>query len=152
ASMRETMSYNMSPAIAFVGGPGGTPNSQGITATIANASDDYVLYYDLYAGMFNLSFTGMSWVYGQQTYPATQPNGCTTWGARRYPGFILFSPQQQCFTDFEGYRDDAFPFVTSNPSGIPDSLHILIGVTSQCFRFAITLGCNSNEGGYFDNI
>src|SRR5262249_827176 len=58
----------------------------------------------------------------------------------------------QCFTDLEGYRDDAFPLTTSNPNGIPDSLHILIGVTSQCFRFNITLGCNSNEGGYFDNI
>src|SRR5262245_65897160 len=35
---------------------------------------------------------------------------------------------------------------------MPDSLHVLIGVTQQCFRFAISLGCNSNDGMYFDNI
>jgi hypothetical protein len=152
ASMRETMSYNMSPSIAFIGGPGGTANSQGISSSIASASEDYILWYDLYAGMFNLSFTGMSWVFGQQTYPAIQSNGCKAWGNRQYPGFIIFNPEPQCFTDLEGYRDDGFPFRTSNPSGIPDSLHILIGVTSQCFRFNITLGCNSSQGGYFDNI
>src|SRR5258708_8092074 len=56
-SMRETMSYIMSPSIAFVPGPGGVPNGQGITASIAAASDDYILWYDLYAGMFNLPFT-----------------------------------------------------------------------------------------------
>ena len=152
ASMRETMSYIMSPSLAFVPGSGGVPNGQGITASIASASNDYILWYDMYAGMFNLQFTGMSWVMGQQTYPAIQTNGCKTWGDRRYPGFIIFNPEPQCFTDFEPFRGNGFPFRTSNASGIPDSLHLLIGVTSQCFRFNITLGCNSNEGGYFDNI
>ena len=151
-SMRETMSYIMSPSIAFVPGPGGAPNSQGITASIASVSDDYVLWYDIYAGMFNLQFTGMTWVFGQQTYPALQTNGCKTWGDRRYPGFTIFNPEPQCFTDAEPFFGDGFPFRTSNASGIPDSLHLLIGVTSQCFRFNITLGCNSSEGGYFDNI
>ena len=152
AAMRESMTYNQSPTIDFLPGPGGVPNAQGITASIASASDDWILWYDIYAGMFNLTFTGISWVWGYQAYPALQPNGCKGWGERQYPSFIVFNPEPQCFTDFEPYIGNGFPFRTSNPSGIPDSLRQLIGVTSQCFRFNITLGCNSNEGGYFDNI
>ncbi len=152
ASLRETMTYIETPTIDFLPGPGGVPNGQGITASIAAASDDWILWYDIYAGMFNLQFTGMSWVWGSQAYPATQSNGCKGWGERNYPGFIVFNPEPQCFTDFEPFNGNGQPFRTSNPSGIPDSLRLLMGVTSQCFRFNITLGCNSSEGGYFDNV
>jgi hypothetical protein len=152
ASLRESMTYIESPTIDFLPGPGGVPNGQGITASIAAASDDYILWYDMYAGMFNLSFTGMSWVWGSQVYPAIQTNGCKGWGERNYPGFIVFNPEPQCFTDWEPYRGNGMPFKTSNPSGIPDSVRIIMGMTSQCFRFNITLGCNSSDGGYFDNV
>ena len=152
AAFRETMSYFMSPTINFKGGPGGTKNAQGVNSTIASPSDDYILYYDLYAGAANLFFTGISWVMGWQAYPARQQNGATTWTDRAYPGFILFNPEPQCFSDIEGFRDNGFPFNTSNPGGIPDSLKLLMGVTQQCFRFNITLGCHSDEGMYFDNI
>src|SRR5262249_4824928 len=40
---------------------------------------------------------------------------------------------------------------TINAGGIPDSIRIFLAHQQQCFRFAISLGCNSNEGGYFDN-
>ena len=112
----------------------------------------YVLFYDIYAGMFNFAFTGHVWVFGSQCYPAQQPNGAKCWGQPRYGGFIVFNPEPQCFTDFEGARDNGTPFLTSNPSGIPDSLRCFVEHESECFRFAITLGCNSNEGGYFDNV
>ena len=130
----------------------GVPNSMGITATIATASDDYVLWYDLYAGMFNLQFSGETWNFGSQCYPAQQPNGAKCWGQVRYPGFIVFNPEPQCFTDFEGARDNGTAFLTSNASGVPDSLRVFMAHQQQCFRFAISLGCNSNEGGYFDNV
>src|ERR1041385_4464612 len=150
---RECMDYIMSPTINLVGkGPGGaTPNGMGITSSIANASRDVILWYDLYAGASNLSFTGISWVYGYQAYPNLSTNGAKEWGNRQYPGFIIFNPEPQCFTDFEPFAGNGFPFRSSNP-GVPDSLRLLIGVTQQCFRFAISLGCNSNDGMYFDNI
>ena len=149
---RETSTYCMSPTINLVGGPGGTKNSQGISTTIANASDDYILWYDMYAGAANLFFTGISWGWGSQSYPGIQPNGAIGWAERNYPGFIVFNPEPQCFTDLEGFIDNGTPFRTSKPGGIPDSLRLLMGVAQQCFRFNITLGCNSNEGMYFDNV
>jgi len=150
---RECMDYMMSPTINLVGkGPGGTtPNAMGITSSIAHATDDIYLWYDLYAGAANLNFTGISWQFGVQTYPGTQANGAKEWGGREY-SFVLFNPEPQCFTDFEGFAGSALSLLTSNLSGIPDSLHVLLGVTQQCFRFAVTLGCNSNDGIYFDNI
>ncbi|MEQ1832228.1 MAG: hypothetical protein ABL977_04170, partial [Candidatus Eisenbacteria bacterium] len=153
-SMREISQYCMSPSISFVGtGPGGSlPNSQGISASIASASDDWILWYDMYAGMFNLSFSGNSWVFGHQCYPGVQVgNAGKAWGQPAVGGFIVFNPEPQCFTDFEPVLGNGTPFRTSNPSGIPDSVRILLAHQQQCFRFGISLGCNSNEGGYFDN-
>jgi hypothetical protein len=152
ASMRETMDYIMSPTIDLTDGPGGGLNPMGLRQSIARATDDIYLWYDLYAGCANLSFTGVSWVFGVQAYPATQLNGAKVWGNRQYPGFIIFNPEPQCFTDFEPMAGNGLPILTSNASGIPDSLHFLLGVTQQCFRFAVTLGCNSSDGMYFDNV
>jgi hypothetical protein len=62
------------------------------------------------------------------------------------------NPEPQCFTDIEGFRDNGTSFRTSRAGGIPDSLRLYWSHQQQCFRFAISLGCNSNEGGYFDNM
>jgi len=150
-AFREISHNTFSPTINFVPGPGGVANSMGISATIRNVTDDYVKWYDMYAGMFNLFFTGESWIFGSQCYPAIQPNGAEIWGQPNFGGFILFNPEPQCFTDIEGVRDNGTPFKTSRPGGIPDSVRIFFGHQQQCYRFAITLGCNSDEGGYFDN-
>ena len=152
SSMRETMSYIMSPTFAFVPGPGGVPNGQGMTASIASPSDDYILWYDMYAGMFNLSFTGESWAFGSQCYPGKMPNGGECWGQLQFPPFIVFNPEPQCFTDLEGFGDNGTSFRTSRAGGIPDSLRLYMAHQQQCFRFAVSTGCNSNEGGYFDSI
>jgi hypothetical protein len=151
-AFREVSQHAVSPTINFIEAAPGVPNSMGITATTASASDDYTLFYDLYAGMFNLSFSGESWNFGSMCYPATQPNGAKCWGGVRYGGFIVFNPEPQCFTDIEGARDNGTPFITSNPSGVPDSLRCFMAHQQQCFRFAISLGCNSHDGGYFDNV
>jgi hypothetical protein len=130
---------------------GTTPNAQGLTSSIVNASDDVVLWYDMYAGMFNLSFSGESWVWGWQAYPAQMSNGAFCWGQLAFPGFIVFNPEPQCFTDFEPFALNGQP-IYSAKAGFPDSLRVFLGHQQQCFRFAISLGCNSNEGGYFDNV
>ena len=153
-SMREISQLVFSPTINMLGaGPGGTlPNSQGISASIAAASDDYIIWYDMYAGMFNLSFSGNSWVFGHMCYPGVQVgNAGKAWGGPSFCGCIVFNPEPQCFTDFEPAQGNGTPFRTSNPSGIPDSVRIFFAHQQQCFRFNISLGCNSNEGGYFDN-
>ena len=151
-AFREVSQHCVSPTINLVETAPGVANSQGITATIAHASDDYLLWYDIYAGMFNLQFSGESWYFGFQAYPATQANGAKCWGQLRYGGGILFYPEPLCFTDVEGAGGNGTPLLTSNASGIPDSLRVFLAHQQQCFRFAISLGCNSNEGGYFDNV
>jgi len=150
-AFREISHNVMSPTINLLEGPGATPNSMGLTSTIVNATDDIYIWYDIYAGMFNLQFSGETWSFGSQSYPATQPNGAKIWGQPDYPGFIVFNPEPQCFTDFEGFAGNGKPLRTSNASGIPDSLRFFLAHQQQCFRFAISLGCNTNEGGYFDN-
>ena len=150
-AFREISQNIVSPTINLVPGAGGVANSMGISATIRNASDDIVLWYDMYAGMFNLFFSGETWIFGGQTYPAIQPNGAEVWGQLQFPNFIVFNPEPQCFTDLEGFIDNGVPLNTSRAGGIPDSLRMYLGHQQQCFRFAISLGCNSNEGGYFDN-
>src|SRR6266567_1033601 len=102
--------------------------------------------------MFNLTFSGESWAFGSQSYPAIQPNGAFCWGQPEFPFFIVFDPEPECLTDSEGFFDNGAPFLTSNSTGLPDSLRLFLAHQQQCFRFAITLGCNSNEGGYFDNV
>src|SRR5262249_41111881 len=144
----------ISPTINLLEAAPGVPNSQGITKTIATVTGnagDYILWYDIYAGMFNLVFTGNSWTLGAAAYPATQPNGAKCWGQLRY-AVTVFTPEPQCFTDFEPFIGDAMPFRTSNPSGLPDSVRLYFNHTQECYRFSVTLGCNSNAGGYFDNV
>ena len=151
AAFHEVSHNIISPTINFLPGPGGVANSQGISASIVNASNDYIIWYDIYVGMFNLSFLGNSWSWGTQSYPATQPNGAKCWGQLQYSA-IVFDPEPQCFTDWEGVFDNGTPFLTSNPSGLPDSVRLYFNHQQQCFRFGITLGCNSSDGGYFDNV
>ncbi len=147
---REVQHGFVSPTIDLIAGP--TPNNQGLTETIVDVTDDFYIWYDLYAGMFNLNFTGNSWVFAAQSYPATMPvTGGKCWGDIRWPTFQIFNPEPQCFQDWEPLYGYAL-IATSNPSGVPDSLRIVMGVNQQCFRFAVSLGCNSSEGAYFDNI
>ena len=151
-AFREISQLVMSPSINLLGsGFGGlVPNSQGITSTIAAASDGTYLWYDIYAGMFNLAFTGESWVYGFQAYPGQQVgNGGKAWRQPNFPGFIVFNPEPQCFTDVQ-----LLQLVPAGPGlhFIPDSVRVFLAHQQQCFRFSVSLGCNSADGGYFDNV
>ncbi len=150
-ALREISQTVMSPTINLVPGPLGAANSMGISSEIRVATEDIIQWYDMYAGMFNLFFSGETWIFGSMCYPAQQVNGAEVWGQPNFPGFIVFNPEPQCFTDLEGFADNLTPLRTSRAGGIPDSLRIFLGHQQQCFRFAISLGCNSNAGGYFDN-
>src|SRR5258708_5502553 len=126
----------------------------GITGDMADVSDDYYLWYDLYAGMFNLPFSGNSWIFGAQAYPCTQSgNFGASWGDWRFPTGQLFNPEPQCFYDVEGlFGNLSGGVVTSNVTGTPDSIRFSMALMQACFRFSVTLACNSAQGAYFDNI
>lgn len=149
---REVQHGILSPTIDLVTPLDGSPNAQGLTTASVDATDDLYVAYDVYTGMMNLAFTGNAWTYGAQSYPAQQSgNGALVWGAMRSPPFQISNPDQQCFTDLQALRRYGM-IVTSDPSGVPDSLRIWLGMNQQCFRFSISLGCNSSEGAYFDNV
>ncbi|HEV2106110.1 MAG TPA: FlgD immunoglobulin-like domain containing protein, partial [Candidatus Eisenbacteria bacterium] len=163
-SDREIQQLLVSPTINLVADTSvaNTPNPQGITTTIKDATNDYWLWYDIYAGSFNLFFTGDVWIIQVQSYPSTQTasgglspvppgEGVKCWGdALAFPG-QFFNPEPQCVTDWEQLFGNGL-VITSNPSGIPDSLRLEFAINTQCFRFGVSLGCNSNAGGYFDNV
>ena len=64
------------------GAGGATPNSQGITASASRTpATTIILWYDMYAGMFNLSFSGESLGLRLAVLPvARMPNGGKCWG------------------------------------------------------------------------
>lgn len=151
---QERMDGMFSPAIDLTDGPGTPPglNEMGLRKSIADVADDIYTWYDMFAGIFNLNFTGNAWQFGFQVWPAKQNvNNVDTWGEVRFPTFQFFNPEPQCFFDWE----PAYTYGlirTSSPDGLPDSLRVFMGKNQQCFRFAVSSGCSPTDGCYFDNM
>ena len=158
SAQRERTDGILSPVVFTSSSGAGDFNGEGIDDVIANFGDDYEIIYDLYAGIFNLNFTGNAWFYGIKAYPGREGNGyggVKVWGDIRVPGFIIFNPDIQCFTDVEPYFANgiAVPVTGSRVPGVADSLRIMLGKTQQCFRFGVTgSNCSSTLGAYFDNV
>jgi hypothetical protein len=152
-SDREILTGAWSPTINMVVDEvNNTPNPMGITASIKDVTDDYYVWYDIYAGMFNLQFSGNAWQFGAQGYPCKSlNNGCYVWGDPEFYSFQIFNPEPQCLWDIEPLYGSSV-LTVNTPSGLPDSLRFFLGTNGQCFRFAVSLGCNSADGAYFDNV
>jgi hypothetical protein len=156
---REPFDGCMSPAIQL-GGPytfAGSTNAIGLTAAGADATEDYYLDTEIYAGIFDPFSKGNLWQYGFQSYPANSkssgPGVYAAWGERRTPPYIIFNPDQQCFRDLLDHPIKAnSQLKTSNGSGIPDSCRIMVQKRQQCFRFGVSAGCSPTDGAYWDNI
>ena len=144
----------VSPTINFVtdGTPGSkVANNMGLTFDATDVTEDYYIFYDFYAGAFDIFTHGNGWQFIFSSYPATQSNGSRCWGEFRAPGFQLFNPNIQCVQDLEGGFANGL-IRTSNASGIPDSLRFGIKHLLQCYRFGISSNCGSTLGMYLDNM
>jgi len=75
---RERFDGIISPTVNLRNG-GGT-NEMGITAAIANATEDYYIEYDFYAGIFDITASGNEWRGGFSSYPGKQVDGVKCWG------------------------------------------------------------------------
>jgi len=153
-SDREILTGMWSPTVNMVvdHSGGNAQNAVGLTESIVDVTDDYYIWYDIYAGMFNLQFSGNAWQFGAQGYPCTQlNNGAKVWGDPEYFSFQIFNPEPGCFWDIEPLYGSQVLTVNTG-SGLPDSLRFFMGTNGQCFRFAVSLGCNSADGSYFDNF
>lgn len=147
---KETRQGMISPSINLVTPPTGT-NDCGLDAAHANTTDDWILWYDCYMGIFDLFSTGNVWLWGLENFPSTQSNGSVVWGDIWRPTYVLYQPTVICAWDYEYMKGDGL-VKTSNPSGIPDSIRVFMGREQRCISFAVTTGCSPTGGHYYDNI
>src|SRR6185503_7761369 len=151
---RERFDGLYSPTINFRNG-GGT-NAMDIDASIASVTEDYYIEYGIYTGVFDFVGQGNAWRFSFSAWPGKQRDGTLCWADWRFPLFIIFNPDKQCFQDQEpGLGLGLAGWSAANAEGgadYPDSLRIYLGKVQQCFRFGITSGCSPTDGCYWDNV
>jgi FlgD Ig-like domain len=129
-------------------------NNMGLSAADADATEDYYLDYELYAGRFNIFTTGCAWRQGCISYPGANTAAGTgeykRWGQIRFPGVIYFNPDKQCFRNLDAIRGNNM-MRTTNASGIPDSLRIFVGARQEAYRFGVPNSQNF-DGAYWDHL
>ena len=137
-------------------GPGNY-NAQGIDAEIADATGDLKMVFDLYTGGLKGSRNGNYYQVAWQSYPARQANGLPVWGEIRMPNIVSSFGSTQCLTTVSrGARFDN-ALVTSNASGVPDSIRVYLQHLTRCFSLSIpSADCSPSSGPdagvYFDNL
>lgn len=127
-------------------------NPHGLTESIVTTTDDIYLLFDIYAGQLNLTFTGVGYQPGFMVYPRQQANGALIWSDPILPGFLVFNPDPQCYGDWYSLGADIGIPAVANTYNRPDSMRVMVSIYQACFRWGVTLGCNDNDGVYFDNI
>jgi hypothetical protein len=135
-------SYGLYP----IGGNGGVGD--------IDASEDYYIRYDCYAGIYDGN-NGNFWRAGVQSYPSRVADAVPAypnWGPMRQPGYVFFQPVgRQCFID--NFPLGAYALIkTTNASGIPDSIRISMQHLQLCYSFGVSAGCSPTDGAYWDNV
>jgi hypothetical protein len=149
-AFKETRHGIMGPTINLKT-PGVGENECGLDAYHVNTTDDWHLWYDIYAGIFNAPYSGNIWGWGLFNWPNSQQNGSVVWGDACTPTYVLFNPDPVCVTDYELMKTDGL-VITDNESGIPDSIRIFMRREQRCISWGVTTGCSPTGGHYEDNI
>ena len=138
----------LSPAINLVT-PATGVNDIGLDRAHVTSRADWLITYDIYAGIFAASQQGNVWGNSIQCWPARQSNGCVVWGDIAAPAGVWAEGEQRCLQ----MTDLIKPLIlTSNESGIPDSLRLWIFREQRCISWAVTVGCSPTDGHYVDNV
>jgi hypothetical protein len=144
-----------SPTINLMSNGNGDYNAMGIDAELAQVDGDMNIRLDEYWGRGDLFTYGGGIQYGIQSYPATNGRGVKVWGEPRFTGSIFFNPDAVCFisqgNDRAGFYQQGL-VRTSNASGIPDSVRIILNRVSLCLAFGVTTDCNASDSYYMDNL
>jgi hypothetical protein len=152
-----------SPTIQLRSDNGAWPNPVGLAnpalggAQDGVATEDYWIDYDVYMGVFDPFNKGILWRFGFMSYPAADRNGRRSWGNARTPPYIIFNPDQQCVRDIvdNPIAQNAMlrwsSSLSENPDA-PDSVRIMVGHRSECYRFGVSTGCAPTDGSYWDNL
>jgi hypothetical protein len=144
----------VSPTINLMSTGPGDYNAMGIDAELAQVDGDMMVVLDEYYGRQDLFTYGGGIQYGIQAYPATNARGVKVWGEPRYTGSLYFNPDPVCLLGQSeagtGYYSSG-SVRTSNATGIPDSVRVLINRVTLCELFGVTTDCNVSDSYYFDN-
>jgi hypothetical protein len=143
----------VSPTIQLAGA-GATPNPMGLTAD--HLSDDWLLDYEIYTGVMQFFSGGAAgfWMASAVSYPsansATGAGEHPRWGDFRFPGFLYTGSAAQCFRVLDPLSQ---VIRTTNASGIPDSIRLVLYRREESFRLTIPPSHDQlTAGGYWDNV
>ena len=146
----ENINGVMSPTINLV-----TPedfhalNNMGLDRVHVQTTNDWFVRYDTYLGIFDIFADGNVWGHWQYNYPALQANGAKVWGDEITATSVWYNPDKQCYW----IDADISPLIrTVNPSGLPDSIKLVILREQRCISFGVTDGCSPTGGHYIDNV
>lgn len=147
----------VSPTI-LLGGPydrPGATNAIGLTQAQAAPTVDYFAAFDLYDGGGDGSGgpvnNGQYCRVGSQCYPVNDRNGHPGWGQIRWADVLYMLPGPECVQQMIPLRANGL-ISTSNSSGVPDSVRIVLSKASTCFTFGLSARCYQDDGLYFDNV
>jgi hypothetical protein len=124
-------------------------NECGIDLLHLETNEKWLVMYDLYTGIFadfyaqgNLHNTTMI------SYPTVQKNNATVWGGLGITTGMYWWGDRYCLLNW----DEVTPFMnTSNASGIPDSVKIVIQREQRCISVGAP-NCSPTDGHYTDNV
>ena len=150
----------ISPTINLVTpGDGVTVNGWNLNTDEAHPTEDFYIQADLLSSLFDVFTDGSLFAWGAQCYPCKQSDGTLTWGEIRNDPFIYFFTDPACtingptLTKDQAVQNQGM-LVTSNASGVPDSIRIFFYQYLACYRFGVPDGQCGTSGklGLFDNM
>lgn len=145
---KENRTGFMSPTINLVTPAVGT-NDIGLDRVHATSNADWLFWYDIYTGIFNVTTQGNVWGNSVLSWPAVQNNGATVWGDIGFLTGVWYNPDKQCFIMTDLVKPNIY---TSNESGMPDSMKLWIFREQRCISWGVTTGCSPTDGHYTDNV
>ena len=150
----------ISPTINLVTPSNGTSvNGWNLNTAEATPTEDFYIQADLLSSLFDVFTDGDLFAWGAQCYPVKQSDGTFTWGEIRNDPFIYFFTDPACtingptLTKDQAIQNQGM-LVTSNTSGVPDSIRIFFYQYLSCYRFGVPdANCGtSGKLGLFDNM
>jgi len=144
----------ISPVINFVTPAMPGVNSCGLDEVHVNTDQGMYIWYDVYSGLLSSRAEFANFMFGTvMCYPVLQRNGAQVWsGVRNTGGYDWGSIYSYSTVGDAANGDEVSGLLyTSNPSGMPDSIRLVIHRYSNCIAYSAT-ACANTMGLYLDNI
>jgi hypothetical protein len=146
---KENIQGILSPTINLVTPLTGV-NSNGIDRVHVETTDFWLVNWDSYGGALNnRTLRGNVTYQTLMSYPTKQKNGATVWGMNGVITGVWSYTNNNCTVD---YDTPQLYMNTSNPTGVADSIRIMIAREQRCVSFGAPPNCSNTDGYYVDNV